>query len=83
MARENIPVGRFYATYSGDCTYELNSRLIASRGTSARRSPMRCGVPLEALYWTGYRQPWAHHRTEDMKEGLLRRVLPPLASLLS
>ena len=26
MARENIPVGLFYATYPSDCTYKLNSR---------------------------------------------------------
>ena len=26
MARENIPVGLFYATYPSDCTYEVNSR---------------------------------------------------------
>ena len=25
MARENIPVGLFYATYPSDCTYKLNS----------------------------------------------------------
>ena len=25
MARENIPVGLFYATYPSDCTYEVNS----------------------------------------------------------
>ena len=25
MARGNIPVGRFYASYPSDCTYELNS----------------------------------------------------------
>ena len=28
MARENIPVGRFYASYPSDCTYQLNSSLI-------------------------------------------------------
>ena len=28
MAKGNIPVGRFYASYSGDCTYELNSSRI-------------------------------------------------------
>ena len=27
MARENIPVGLFYASYPSDCTYELNSSL--------------------------------------------------------
>ena len=27
MARENIPVGRFYASYPSDCTYKLNSRV--------------------------------------------------------
>ena len=26
MARGNIPVGRFYASYPSDCTYKLNSR---------------------------------------------------------
>ena len=26
MARENIPVGLFYASYPSDCTYKLNSR---------------------------------------------------------
>ena len=28
MARENIPVGLFYASYPSDCTYEVNSRLM-------------------------------------------------------
>ena len=28
MAKRNIPVDRFYASYNSDCTYELNSRLI-------------------------------------------------------
>jgi len=27
MAKRNIPVGLFYASYNSDCTYELNSRL--------------------------------------------------------
>ena len=26
MAKGNIPVGLFYASYPSDCTYELNSR---------------------------------------------------------
>ena len=30
MARENIPVGLFYASYPSDCTYQLNSRKINS-----------------------------------------------------
>ncbi len=29
MAKGNIPVGRFYATYPSDCTYKLNSRFIS------------------------------------------------------
>ena len=31
MARENIPVGLFYATYPSDCTYKLNSSLKKTR----------------------------------------------------
>jgi len=27
MAKRNIPVGLFYASYNSDCTYELNSSL--------------------------------------------------------
>ena len=26
MAKRNIPVGLFYASYNSDCTYKLNSR---------------------------------------------------------
>ena len=33
MARENIPVGLFYASYPSDCTYELNSSYFSSRKT--------------------------------------------------
>ena len=28
MAKRNIPVDLFYASYNSDCTYELNSRLF-------------------------------------------------------
>ena len=33
MARENIPVGLFYASYQSDCTYEVNSRLKERNAT--------------------------------------------------
>jgi len=32
MAKRNIPVGLFYASYNSDCTYELNSSLIYAPG---------------------------------------------------
>jgi len=32
MAKRNIPVGLFYASYNSDCTYELNSSLIIECG---------------------------------------------------
>ena len=28
MAKRNIPVGLFYASYNSNCTYELNSRTV-------------------------------------------------------
>ena len=31
MARENIPVGLFYASYPSDCTYQLNSSTIIKK----------------------------------------------------
>ena len=30
MAKRNIPVDLFYASYNSDCTYELNSRALES-----------------------------------------------------
>ena len=29
MAKRNIPVDLFYASYNSDCTYELNSRTVS------------------------------------------------------
>ena len=39
MAKRNIPVGLFYASYNSDCNYELNSRVILTVSTVDKLLP--------------------------------------------
>ena len=47
MAKRNIPVGLFYASYNSDCTYELNSRIC--RRYRVPRSSQRGRPPKPVL----------------------------------